>query len=218
MSGKKTKAASHTVALRLIGIAAACVLCLPATSHAPAVEVTPFYGFRVGGDFVEIISGQPVDLDGTAAIGGVVNVRFNNSGLFAEALYTHQHARFRTPGGLYIPSADWRITVDHYMGGGRQEFMRGRRVRPFLTGLLGLTRYAAEGDNELRFALSAGGGVKLMPTPRVGLRLDGRVFTTFADFDNQSFACAAAGPCFVAFRADVVWQAEVTLGIVVAAW
>jgi hypothetical protein len=47
--------------------------------------------------------------------------------------------------------------------GGLQEFSGGR-VRPFLTGVLGLTRYAAEGANsEIRFTAGAGGGVKLFP-------------------------------------------------------
>ena len=199
-------------------MAGACLLCLSVRTVAQTIEVTPFYGSRVGGDFFEIVSGQQVDLDSTAAVGGVMNVRFNDRGLFAEALYSHQQARFKTPAGRYIPSVDWRITVDHYMGGATQEFRLGCRARPFLTGLLGLTRYAAEGDNELRFALSAGGGIKLMPTRLVGLRVDGRVFTTFADFDGQSFACTSFGGCAVAFRAKVVWQAEATVGVVLAAW
>ena len=217
--------ATHFIELR-VGVCrlvrivlAAWLLCWPATSEAQTVEVTPFYGYRAGGDFFEIVSGQPVDLDGTKAVGGVVNVKFNDTGMFAEALYTHQEARFRTAGGLYIPSADWRITVDHYMGGGTQEYRLNRRVRPFLTGLLGLTRYAAEGDNEIRFAVSAGGGVKLMPARWIGLRLDGRVFTTFADFEGESFGCSSfSGVCFVGFDADVVWQAEASVGLVVAFW
>ena len=83
-----------------------------------------------------------------------------------------------------------------------------------LTGLLGLTRYAAEGDNEIRFVVSAGGGVKLRPTRNVGLRLDGRVFTTFADVDGRAIACSP-GACFFAFHADIVWQAEFTAGLIV---
>ena len=206
------------VVRRLVRIAVvAWWLCSPEASFAQTVEVTPSYGYRLGGEFFEIVSGQPVDLDGTKAVGGVVNVRVNTTGMFAEALYTHQQARFRTPGGLFVPSADWRITVDHYMGGGTQEYRLDRRVRPFLSGLLGLTHYAAEGDHEIRFGVSGGGGVKLMPTSRIGLRLDGRVFTTFAEFEGQAFACAPGG-CFVAFDADVVWQAEFSVGLVVVVW
>ena len=204
---------------RLSRIAVAMwLLGCPASSDAQTVELTPFYGYRVGGEFFEIISGQPVDLDGTTAVGGVLNVKFDNTGMFVEALYTHQQARFTTAGGAFVPSADWRITVDHYMGGGTQEFRLGHRVRPFVTGLLGLTRYAAEGDDEIRFTIGVGGGVKLMPTPRFGLRLDGRVFATFADFDSEAFACATPRGCVIALDANVVWQAEFSVGLVVAVW
>ena len=80
------ESATHLIELRvgvwrLARIAlAAWLLCWPATSEAQTVEVTPFYGYRVGGDFFEIVSGQPVDLDGTKAVGGVVNVKFNDTG------------------------------------------------------------------------------------------------------------------------------------------
>ena len=56
-----------------------------------------------------------------------------------------------------------------------------------------------------------------MPNRRIGLRLDGRVFTTFAEFEGQAFACAPRG-CFVSFNADVVWQAEFSAGLVVGVW
>ncbi len=115
----------------------ACLLCWPATSRAQTVEVTPFAGYRFGGGFFERLTGQPVDLDGAPAVGAVVNVAIWEPGLFAEALFTHQEARLTVPGGLFVPPANWRITVDHWQGGGLREFGASRRARPFLTGLLG---------------------------------------------------------------------------------
>ena len=201
---------------RVGGIAiVAWFLCWPGTSHAQTVEVTPFVGYRFGGGFFERITGQPVDLDGAPAVGAVVNVMFREPGLFAEALFTRQEARLKFRRGLFAAPASWRITVDHWQGGGLQEFGTSRRARPFLTGLLGLTRYSAEGDNEIRFTVGAGGGVKLMPGRYFGVRLDGRVFATFADVDGRAIACSP-GVCLVAVDADIVWQAEFTAGLVVA--
>ncbi len=119
------------------------------------------------------------------------------------------------PGGFFAPPTDWQITVDHWQGGGLREFGTSRRARPFLTGLLGLTRYAAAGDNEIRFTVGAGGGVKLMPVRSFGLRLDGRLFATFADLGGRAIACSP-GVCLVAVDADIVWQAEFSAGLVVA--
>jgi hypothetical protein len=196
-------------------VVAAWLMCWPAASSAQSVEVTPVAGYRFGGDFFELITGQPVDLDGAPAVGAMVNVKLRSDGLFAEAAFTHQEARLTFPGGLFAPPTGWRITVDHWQGGARQEFGTNQRARPFLTGLLGLTRYAAKGDNEIRFTVAAGGGVKLMPVPRFGIRLDGRVFATFADFDGRVIACST-GVCLVAIDADIVWQAEFSAGLVVA--
>src|SRR4029079_11864555 len=90
-----------------------------------------------------------------------------------------------------------RVAVDHWQGGGLQEF-DGARVRPFLTGTLGLTRYASPTDSEIRFTLGAGGGVKLFPVSRLGIRLDGRAFATFLDSEGTTSVCAGPGPCRLA--------------------
>ncbi len=200
---------------RPAGIAVAIwLLCAPLPSHGQALEVSPFIGYRFGGGFFERVTGQAVDLDGARAAGGVVDVRVGD-GLFVEGFVTHQSARVTVPAGLFAPPVTLRITVDHWQGGGLQELGFSPRVRPFVTGLLGLTRYAAAGDDEIRFSVSGGGGVKLMPARRVGVRLDGRVFATLAYGDAQVIGCGP-GVCLTGIYADIVWQAEFTAGLVVA--
>jgi hypothetical protein len=200
--------------------ALAALLCLLGAAtplRAQAVEITPFGGYRFGGDFFELITDQPVDLDGAVSFGAIVDIPLQRShGFQIEGLFSHQQADLTiqatpTPHG---PVTLARATVDHWLGGGLQEF-GGERVRPFLTGMLGLTRYAGAGDSEIRFTVSAGGGVKFLPTPHLGFRLDGRVYTTFVEADVGVFACSSfSGTCLVGFRADVVWQAEGTAGVV----
>ena len=191
---------------------AACLFGAPAPASAQTVEVTPFTGYRFGGDFFEIVTGQRVDLDGAPSFGGTVNVALSN-GLQFEGLFSHQHANVLVPASHFRPAARWQISVAHWQGGGLQEF-GDTRVRPFVTGTFGLTRYAAPGDSEIRFTLGAGTGVKLLPSRHVGVRLDGRVFATFVDADASLGVCTP-GPCFVRFHADIVWQADFTAGVVV---
>lgn len=193
---------------------AAWLACWPAVGQSQTIEVTPFVGYRFGGGFFERITGQAVDLDGARAAGALVNVRLGD-GLFVEALATRQSARVTVRAGPFTPPVDFRITVDHWQGGGLQEFGFNPRVRPFVTGLLGLTRYAAGSDDEIRFSLGAGGGVKLMPARRLGVRLDGRVVATFAYVDAQVLACGP-GVCLAGLTADIVWQAEFSAGLVLA--
>jgi hypothetical protein len=191
-------------------LATACLAALVTPLHAQSVEVAPFGGYRFGGDFFELLTAQPIDLDETLTLGAVVNVRVSERSHF-EGLYTHQRADLSLRDD---PPARARVTVQHWLAGGLQE-LDGGRVRPFLTGLIGLTRYASETDSEIRFAGSAGGGVKLLPTARVGLRLDGRVFATLVDAGGTVYRCAPGHRCLLVFDADLVWQAEFTAGIVI---
>jgi hypothetical protein len=177
-----------------------------------AVEVMAFGGYRFGGGFYEMASGRPVDVDGAVSYGLVVDIPFR-ANMQIEAMVTHQEARFTLPSEFDPGGTRWHVAVDHYQAGGLSEFGIGR-ARPFLTGTVGLTRYAAAGDNEVRVSLSAGGGVKLYPTPHLGLRLDGRLFATFVDADVDALFCAP-GRCIGSIDAWVVWQAEFTAGVVV---
>lgn len=190
-----------------------CLFLAPASAAAQTVEISPLAGYRFGGDFFERVTSQPVDLDGASTIGGVLNVAMHD-GLWFEGLYTHQEARVDVPGNALSSPTKWRITVDHWLAGGLQEFGEGR-ARPFLTGMLGLTRYGAQGDNEIRFVISAGGGAKLRPTRHLGARLDGRVFATFADIEGRTIVCSP-GFCLVSLSTDVVWQAEFSAAVVIA--
>ena len=185
----------------------------PAAGQTPdRVEVGVFAGYRFGGDFYEIASARPVDADGASGFGIILNIPFTLDTQI-EALVTHQQARFTVPATLDAPGARFRVTVDHYQVGGLTE-LSGGRARPFLTGLLGLTRYEASGDHEVRFSGSIGGGVKLLPAPRIGVRLDGRLFATLVDADFDTLACSA-GVCLGSINAWIVWQAEFTAGLVV---
>jgi hypothetical protein len=182
-----------------------------AAVHAQTIEVTPFGGYRLGGDFFELLAAHPVDRDGALTLGAAVDFPLSN-GFHVEGVFTHERADFFIPTGLASPPARWDATIDHWLGGGLQE-LDGGRVRPFLTGLIGFTRYAAAGDSEIRFAAAAGGGVKVFQGSPIGLRLDGRVFATLVDAGGSASVCAA-GRCFVALHLEMVWQAEFTTGIV----
>jgi hypothetical protein len=187
---------------------------VPGPLSAQTIEATPLAGYRFGGDLFELAAGRPVDLDGAPVVGGALNIEMDD-GLWFEAIYTHQEAKVTIPGDAFRSPATQSIVVDHWLAGGRQEFGTGR-ARPFVSGLVGLTYYGAAGNNEIRFAVAAGGGVKLPLQRWLGLRLDSRLFTTFVDADARAVACAPAAGCFARLHVDVVWQMEFTVDAVVA--
>jgi hypothetical protein len=183
------------------------------TARAQTVEVAPFGGYRFGGGFYEVVTRASVDVDGAPSFGGAIDIRIGED-LFVEGLFTHQQARFTLPVDLDPTQTRWRVNVDHWQVGGLRDMGSGR-VRPFLTGALGLTRYEAQGDNELRFTLSAGGGIKLFPLPALGFRFDGRGYATFVDGDADVLFCAP-GICVASLNVAIIWQAEFTAGLVIA--
>jgi hypothetical protein len=192
---------------------AALLVFLAATpAHAQVVEITPFGGYRIGGGFYEIASGQGVDTDGAPSFGVIVNVKIDEDG-HVEGLFTHQTASVRLPFSLDPTGTPLRVTVDQYQLGGLREFWPGR-ARPFLTGTLGLTRYESAGDNEIRFSFAAGGGVKLYPVPHIGARFEGRLFGTVVDASADVLACRP-GVCVGSIDATFVWQVEFTGGLIV---
>ena len=179
--------------------------------RAQAVEISPFGGYRFGGDLFEIVARRPVDVDGAPSFGVIVDVPIDRENQF-EGLFTHQDATALVPIQSFGPPARYHFTVDHLQGGALHDFGYGR-LRPFLTGMLGLTRYAGPGDSEIRFTMGAGVGGKLFPVSHVGVRLDSRVYATFVNTDARAFVCA--GGCVVALNLDVAWQIEFTAAMVV---
>jgi hypothetical protein len=201
--------------LRPAAIALMSLWLLPGRAAAQGVEVTPIAGYGFGGGFAEVLTGRPIDPDGASTFGGSMDVPIGSEGLFLELLYTHQQALFDvfTPAG---PPSQLRASVDYFHAGGLQELdIRSAVARPFLTGTLGLTRFAGGGDSEVRFSLAAGGGVKFFANRHVGARLEGRVFATIDDGDASSVICAP-GRCLVRLHLSMVWQAALTSGLVVA--
>jgi len=196
----------------IVGAALVVAVCASAV-EAQTIEIAPFAGYRVGNGLFELATGEDLDDDGAPSWGAVVDVGLGGlpEGLKIEALVSHQEARFDVRVGPLGSPTRLRVTVDHIQAGSIQEFGRGH-VRPFLAGLVGLTRYAAPGEVEVRFSLGTGGGVKLLAGPHFGLRLDGRAYVTFVDVDVAG-VCGGLG-CALGFETWAVWQADFTVGLI----
>jgi hypothetical protein len=178
---------------------------------AQRVQVSPFYGYRFGGDIFEAAAGTPLDVDGAPSFGVSADF-FVGNGQSINLLYSRQRARVTIP----VPERedlDADLTVDHWQVGGAQEVGVGL-VRPFYGAGLGLTYFSGPVDTEVRFSIDVGGGVKLMPTRRVGVRLETRSYLVFVDGEGSTVC--ASGLCATRLHVSVAWQIEFTAGLVVA--
>lgn len=148
-------------------------------------------------------------------MGAIIDVVFGSpvDGLKFEGVFSRERADLRVRTGLLDPPAHVRVEVDQILVGGIQELGDGR-VRPFLAGLLGLTRYAVPGDTDVRFSVGMGAGAKFFATRNIGLRLDARGYMTIVDAGSAG-VCGGYG-CAIAYRVNPAFQGDFTVGLIVA--
>jgi hypothetical protein len=104
------------------------------------------------------------------------------------------------------------IEVDQLLVGGSYDLSPGR-IRPFLAGGIGLTRYGASGGSSVDFAVGGSAGAKFYANRHFGVRLDGRIYVTVADAEATG---VCSGGCVIGFRVTPAIQFEFTAGVVFA--
>lgn len=190
---------------------ALCALVLGAVSAQAQFELTPFFGYRVGGE-LEDFDFDGVDLEDSESYGLIAD--FDVGGGFqVELLYSTQDTRLESV-ELFQPTAILDLDVEYFHGGVLYQWQPGGDVLPFITGSVGLTRLVPQQrgfETEDRFSFSVGGGAKLMLGEHVGLRFEGRGFTTFVDDDDDAFCDRRR--CY-RYDTTVLWQVEGRVGLV----
>ncbi len=186
----------------------------PGAAAAQQVEITPFGGYRAGGSIAEIGGTPVVDDHGGPSAGVIVDVVFGpqNDGLKVEGVFSREEAQVQVRRSLFDPPTLVLVNVDQVQVGGIRDLSDGR-VRPFLAGLFGLTRYAAPGDTEVLFSVGAGTGVKFSASRHVGLRLDARGYLTIVSL-AASGVCGGYG-CAIRFNVAPAFQADFTAGLMI---
>ena len=159
-----------------------CLLLLtPVTAIADAgagarFELTPFAGYGFGGDFEDLETGANLELDEAGAFGLILDIAADATTQW-EVLYLQQRTELDA-GDLFSEQPIVDVDV-HYLHGGGTYLLDGDRVQPYVAGSLGLSRLdpgPAGLDTENYFSFSLGVGLRLLPSERVGLRLEGRWF------------------------------------------
>lgn len=187
-----------------------------------SIQITPFAAYRFGGefdsvdfddDFFDLID---LEVDDGAALGVTVDVRLVG-GLFLELWASRQETELVENEGLFLPTeALFDVEVDYYHAGLLYEWSPGQ-VHPFFALSAGATRFSPDSpglDDLTRPSFSLGGGVKVMFSEAVGLRLEGRLISTWVEEDDDEFCDRFV--CYD-FDEDVYfYQGEARAGLIVA--
>lgn len=186
-------------------------LTFPGDLWAKGLEITPFGGYRMGGDF-ELDTGESLRLDDSGSYGIIIGTDYRENTQL-EFLYSHQKSALKMQEGTSPNEPLFDLGVDYFQLGGTYLWDYDRLV-PFLSGGLGATYFNPDDSSYsslTKFSMSLGGGVKLFATEHIGLRLEGRGYATFM---NSGGAVFCSGGCQVYVTSDVWLQFEVLAGVI----
>jgi hypothetical protein len=194
-------------------------------------ELTPYAAYRIGGEFEPASDAEPkiggggFELHEGNAEGLVLDIRTSAGNQLSggsgqwEVLYAHQSTELETePSFVGGPTLD--LDVSHFQLGGAYLFDDdSATLVPFIAMTAGVARFEPElddADAENYFSWSLGGGVHFRADRRIGVRLEGRVFSTIIDDDSALFCVVSptVNSCAVRVEGDQLYQLEARVGIV----
>jgi len=198
------------LAAALLGVSAA-VCAAPSGPDPLPYEVTPFVGYRVGGDFERTDTHQTVKVEDQGSLALAFDVLADNLmqyELFYGRQSTHLNGAAPSPTG---------IKVEYLHLGGTVPLEGTHHLNPYFGGGLGITRLTpdpASGIDSTRFSLSLSLGVRVPVSRHVALRFEGRGFLTPVP-TNSEFFCRSdqtGGLCVVQAHGSVFFQADFFAG------
>jgi opacity protein-like surface antigen len=178
------------------------------------LEITPYAGYTIGGNFTDNSTGATLDVGEGGSLGLVLGLPDTPETRY-ELFYGFQQTKV-TGGGTFGGETLFDLDI-HYLHLGGTYMFRGDKVRPFLSGGLGATHFVPHGsglNSKTYFSLSLGGGVKVPITDHVGLRFEGRGFLTILPDTTEIFCVSSGGAaCVVNVQGDVLGQILLMAGV-----
>jgi len=172
-------------------------------------RITPFLGYRAGGEFEEAITGTTLDLDESESYGVIFSKGAEDALEFSISVQPTTLSASRTG-----PTADlFDVDVINYLVGGKK--ILNRESGTFVSGLVGVTHFDPHKgglSSETRFALGAGGGIDYRIGKHLSFRLEGRGIGTFLDSSGGVF-CGTSSGCAAYVDSSLLLQFELISGL-----
>ncbi|HUV22670.1 MAG TPA: hypothetical protein VMZ32_12815 [Gammaproteobacteria bacterium] len=173
------------------------------------IRITPFLGYRAGGEFEDAVTGNTLDLDEAESYGLIFSKGAEDALEFSISV---QPTKLSANGE--VSSADlFDVDVINYMVGGKK--ILNRESGTFVSGLVGVTHFdprTADLSSETRFALGIGGGIDYPIAKNLSFRLEGRGIGTFLDSSGGIF-CSSSRGCATYVESSLLLQFEVISGL-----
>ena len=182
-------------------------------------EVTPYYGYRFGGEFgdVDFAGISSLEIQDSSAYGLILSFNVNPNGQ-VEIQYSQQRTELQGKGSFFLSSGEklFDLNVETWqVGGNYTGGTPGDAVRGFIGFSLGLTNFEPDAsgfDGDSQFAFSFYAGAKVALAKHFGLRFQGQWIATYISSDDEVF-CDPFGFCYVVSEADYLNQVELSAGL-----
>ena len=184
------------------------VLLAPTAAMAGEFEITPFLGYQFGGDVETFYQGtyHDVNINSSENYGVVLSLGLSPVSQI-ELLYSTQDtkadaSRFEDSLGLRIDY--WQVSM---LWG----FDPDSQINPYVVFGIGGTYLQPDGfSSELKFSGNLGGGVKIMFSDSIGVRLEGRFYGTY--INSTTSYC---DPFWCYGYKNSLYQFDVSAGLII---
>jgi hypothetical protein len=179
-----------TIARLLPALLVTSSLLFPLRLSADELRITPYLGYRVGGEFEHFATGTTLKLDEGDAYGIIFGKTGDDS---LEFIYSLQPTRLNARGPI-TSSELFDVDVVNFMVARKNVLDRDRGL--FVSGMFGVTHFdpdAASLSSNTRFALGGSGGLDIRINKNLDFRLEGRAIATFLDTNGGVFCSSSSG-------------------------
>ena len=203
---------------RLLVVLAVALVFAPSLSgqEARIVEMTPFAGARSGGRLKDFGTGESFSIRPSLSWGFVAGLAPGRPNLIFEGTFLRQSTRVSAENAFLGGDGNLHdLTLETGLAGVQWDFAPKARVRPFVAGGVGATSLEAQGGGyTTSFTASLSGGVKLMRSRGLGLRLQLRALGLFSGSSRRDLCRWST--CEVAIPSNGTFQVDLSAGTLFA--
>jgi len=175
-------------------------------------DITAFGGWQFGGSIKTSVG--TLKIKDNWNFGAVLDLSIR-PGIQLELSYSRMESEVNLKTTLQ-PSVHLFDAVVEYFHIGALRVLRPGKVQPYTSFTIGMTHFnpkAANISSEWRFSMNLGLGVKIFPSERIGLRLQGRLMMPIIN-SGAGFWWGPGGG-YVTVGGEVMLQGDLTAGLII---
>jgi opacity protein-like surface antigen len=182
---------------------------------AQKAEITPFVGYRFGGDLTNRANEATLDVQKSMVFGAIFDYALTDY-VMVELHWSHQGSELDLTGQQRQEQFD--VNIDNFHGG---VLIQGGSpgIRPYALGTVGVTRFDIQAESvspSTKFSFGFGAGLKGLFSEQIGYRVEFRGFTTFTDIEDEYEICDVFGCVTYAYSGTTFWQGQFMGGVTFA--